>query len=51
MKKIKELTDDELLKLTTEVLVCDSDEDMERFMASLPERARRMAERQKKAEG
>lgn len=50
MKKVKKLTDDELLQPTTDVLVCDSDEDMERFMASMPERARRMAELQKKGQ-
>jgi hypothetical protein len=48
MKNVQELDENELEKPTTEVLVVDSDEDMDRFMKSMPERARRMAERQKK---
>jgi hypothetical protein len=50
MSKIKKMTKEELEQPTPVVLVCDSDEDMEKFMASLPARAQKMAEMQRKAE-
>lgn len=47
MKKLKDTSKEGLEEPSTEVLVCDSDEDFEKFMASLPERARRMAAAQR----
>lgn len=47
MKKLKDLSKEELEEPGPDVLVCDSDEDFEKFMASLPARARRMAKAQR----